>query len=337
MDAIHVRELLERLGCKVYRGSPWIPASCPFAQWDHSGGTDKNPSFHVAADDTGHSGYKCKTCHAVGDLRQLLWRLSLKSGRDLSALASFVEQYDTISPEKVAKMMEKLPYEREEPKEIAGIVVHAELGRDGAGEEVELPALPESTLDAFRVIPDDVMAYLTKKRGLSLATIKTWELGWHPGARRISIPIRDLKGRLVAVSGRAFDPGVKPKFMHSKGFQRDYYLYGEHLCQTGGVGFLVEGFFDAIALWQRGYRNPLCFMGSGLSKFQVVKVVKLCERAVIVPDGDKPGYEIADRVYKALQPHLWKTIPAHVPEGKDPDELTEAELEEILGPPQVMS
>jgi hypothetical protein len=337
MDSKHIQILLERLGCEKIRvSSDWVKATCPLAPWRHTKGTDRRPSFAVAVDVENHSGAKCHACNFSGSLLTLIWRMRGHTGTDITALMKFVGAHDEISEEVLAAKVNSIPDTPPQWKEVAGIKVSPTHQPSlPLGQALELPPLEESSLDAFKTITDEAWSWF-EKRGLSVNTVKEWELGWHPQARRISIPVRDVKGRLVCVSGRAMDSWQQPKFLHSKGFRRDFYLYGEHRCQTPGVGYLVEGFFDAIALWQKGYRNAFCFMGPGVSKFQVEKIVEFCTEVVIVPDGDAPGKEIAERVLTAVQPRLWKTRVIEVPDGTDPDELPGSYLNYHLGPPQAL-
>lgn len=335
MDSKHVQIFLERLGCdKIITTSGWVKATCPLAPWRHGKGSDRKPSFAVAIDEENHSGVKCHACNFSGTLLTLLWRLHGHNKKDYTPLFRFVGEHDEISEAVLAAQVEAIPTTPPKWKEVAGIKVSpTHQTKLPLGEPLELAPLPESSLDPFKTITDEAWAWF-EQRGLTVNTVKTWELGWHPKARRISIPVRDIKGRLVCVSGRAMDPENHPKFMHTKGFRRDFYLFGENRCQTIGVGYLVEGFFDAISLWQKGYRNALCFMGGSVSKFQVEKIVQLCSEVVIVPDGDKPGKEIADRVSAAMTPRLWKTRTIEVPDGLDPDQLSVGYLQEHLGTPQ---
>lgn len=348
MDAKHLQILLERLECdKIKVTTGWVKASCPFAAYrpGHSKGTDNKPSFNIAIDEENYSGVICHTCHYTGNLidfvedlfacrfgKKISWEVRAKK---LTPLLNFIYEHDEVSDEVRAAKIAAIPEGPPVWKEVAGVKVSpTHQPALPLGKPLELVTLPESALDAFKTITDEAWAWF-EKRGLSPRAVKEWELGWHPKARRISIPVRDVQGRLVCISGRAVDPGVQPKFMHSKGFRRDFYLYGEHRCQTVGVGYLVEGFFDAIALWEKGYRNPLCFMGSSLSPFQAEKVTQMCSEVTIVPDGDEPGKEIASRVYQTIHKRIWKTRVIEVPDGTDPDQLSPAFLAEHLGPPQV--
>jgi DNA primase len=100
----------------------------------------------------------------------------------------------------------------------------------------------------------------------------------------------------------------------------------------GRTGYVVEGFFDVIGLWQSGYRNAVAIMGSYPSKHQVEKMTKFFTNIVIVPDGDNAGRDMALKVMEAVKPFL----PVHMvdmPSGKDPADLSPSELADRLGPP----
>ncbi len=339
MDASKIQQFLEKLGCeKIKLTSGWVKAGCPLAAYRpaHAKGTDKRPSFAIAIDQVHHSGVVCHTCKFRGTMPSLLWTLVNYNAKDYTALFKFVAEHDFQEEEELTEKIAKIPTKQPDhkPMEVAGISVSPLMFQSSfAHAPPEDVVLDESVLDKFKDITPEAEAWF-RKRGFHPKTVETFGLGWHPKNRRISVPIRDVKGRLVGISGRAMDKEMSPKFLHSKGFKRDLYLFGEHLCQTPGVGYLVEGFFDAMMLWQKGYRNALCFMGSSLSVFQVEKVLKLCDKVMIVPDGDAAGAEIATRVEKAMISRLpWTTV-IKVPDGLDPDQLTAKYLHDHLGPPQ---
>ena len=337
MEAHHIEKMLQELGCdKIKQGNTgWVYATCPLARWRHPSGADSKPSFAVSIAPDGASHYKCHACNAVGELPYLIWKIARSSGRDLMGLLTFVQAHNTPS---VLDLKERSERSDRAPgdwldsgtKKVAGVDLSARAAVN-IPLDVKLPTLPETALDGLRAIPDDVFAYLIgPKRRLTPESVKGWELGWNRGVQRVAIPIRACDGALVGISGRAFLKDQLPKYLHSSGFRRDYYLYGEHKIRKGVRGYLCEGFFDVIYLHQFGY-NAVAMMGSHLSKFQIGKIVEFFSEIVIVPDGDAPGYEAAAKAEASLTPRMTTTV-ANVPYGKDPDELDLQEMIEILGP-----
>lgn len=339
MDHDHLVKFLDRIGCtKIGRNGPhWVRAHCPLAPWTHKSRADRKPSFSVMVAADQPSMCRCHACGFKGTLLMLVRRWAKLSGEGDTALYDVLYdsavRYDVPSLAVLKARAEKLAVVKPPAQEVAGIVVPTWLAEDPGGEVPDLPALPENLLDPLRELSPEARAWL-HARGLTDKTLATWEVGWLEAKRRIALPIRDLKGRLVGISGRSIDAWETPKFVHATGFRKDFYLYGEHLMVKGSLGYLVEGFFDAMMLWQRGYRSPLAFMGSSLGKVQAEKVVSNCESVVVVRDGDEPGKEIAVRVVTTLGTRITTRVP-EIPEGKDPDDLTLDECYDLLGPPRL--
>lgn len=329
MDLNHLEKFLDALGCektKVSNGG-WLKATCPLARWKHGGGRDTHPSFAVMIAD-GRSYARCLAgmCGFKGSLVSLLFVLQkLNPDRDYTALARFVQEHDAPTVSELKRRLERVSYDPPKKVDVGGI----QLRKVGSFAQLEeLPVLSEDILKPFKNMTPEILQYLMgPKRRLTKETIEQWELGWHEGSQRIAIPIRDVKGRLVGVSGRAY-PDKKPKFLHSDGFRRDAYLFGENRIKTGVMGVVVEGHFDAIYLRQKNV-NAVALMGGSMSLGQVEKAVQFFSEVVYLPDGDDAGLEIAKRVKTALERRLPVRI-ASVPDGKDPDELTDEELSDAL-------
>lgn len=328
---------------KVKRlGNGWIEAACPFSSY-HSGGRDKSPSFGVRIGHDRSSHYRCQGCHAKGGLLDLVWRLRTVLGGDTRANAIFQWVVDNDHALQGTKYLHDLEsgldkngLHKTYPFTIPDVPTTQSEGKVGMLIPLETPkplTLPEEDLARLRVIPPHVMAYLQGKRRLRPETIEAWEIGF--SGSRISIPIRDCEQRLVGISGRLFEEDRKrkgPKYLHSRGFRRDFFLYGEHKIVPGGVGYVVEGFFDVIGLWQDGYMNAVGIFGSYPSEQQIEKMVKFFSSVVVLGDGDKAGREMAEKTYQALRPYLPVRI-AELPEGRDPDDLSAEEKLDLLGPP----
>jgi DNA primase len=220
---------------------------------------------------------------------------------------------------------------------VAGVQVSVSFA-EALRKSITETILPESDRLIYKNLSVEAQKYLKgPERRLLASTIDAWELGWNWKNRRVMIPIRNADWKLVALSGRAIDPGVRPTYMHSKGFHRDYYLYGEHRIVTkGGRGILVEGFFDVMGLWQKGYPGAVAMMGTWLSDLQVEKIVALFKELVIIPDGDAPGLEAADRILKQLKHKVSVRIVGGIPKDMDPDCLSPEFLSNELGPPVLL-
>lgn len=345
MNTDNVEKLLDVLECHHRRyGASWISASCPFAPYRHGKGKDLRASFGILVAHGGESRFRCLACNMHGNLRELVWQLEKYrgSGPWYAAAGRLVSRDDMPSVEQIdAKIGSATP--KEWIVEVRGTPYwkSPEPPRLGAKlETLQYETIPETDLDRFHDLSEEALVYLTgPRRRLTAPTIAEFELGWHAGRRRVVVPIRDLQRQLVGITGRCldyFDPEKlkwvneqSPKFLHSSGFHRDYFLFGEHLAQAGQVGHLVEGHFDAIFLRQCGFTNALAVMGSYLSPWQVEKLVKLCSRVVILRDGDKAGEQAAARWCLSLSGRVPVAM-AEVNDERDPDEYSVAELRQKL-------
>lgn len=345
MNAENVRSLLEQLGCDRIKptNNGWINACCPFAPYSdkHKNKQDSHPSFGVLVAE-GRSGYRCFTCNAKGSLSDLVVRLHHLVTRDGSNAVGFydllgwIQERDQPVQETPVTLMSRLAAAEYKPRtavEIAGIKMS-----ERAASKVRRPTdpdaaepIPEEAIKGLDTLPDEALSYLIQDRKLSILSVDDWELRWHAATRRIAIPIRDCQGRLVGVSGRSIDSHVRPKFLHSTGYNRDLYLYGEHKLQQGGTGtgVVVEGFFDAMHLWQHGYK-AVAILGSYPSRVQIEKLVRFFGDVVVLPDGDAAGYDAAERVRDALSKRIPVRI-APMAQGVDPDNLNAEELAAALG------
>ena len=276
-------------------------------------------------------GWKGPLVNLVQEWRALQGNHIIPRNDEMLALLREIA-VEVVDPEERKKRIKaSARFDYSAPREVAGVLVGE--GSMPVAEPLSLdtdddPLIEESWLERFELPPPEVMVWLNQ-RGLTDATVKLWELRWQPHVERLIIPIRDLKGRLVGLSGRAMN-GEKPKFKHSHHFHKTHYLYGEHFFPQRGMdtGYVVEGFFDVMYLRQYGY-PAVAVMGSSAGPLQRLKISKFMRSVVIVPDGDAPGYEAARR----LQGELGTVLPvrvAAVPEGKDPDQLDEGELRALL-------
>ncbi len=142
---------------------------------------------------------------------------------------------------------------------------------------------------------------------------------------RLIIPVRDIKGNVIAFGGRSLD-GSQPKYINSPEseiFKKRSSLFGlyeskEYIKEEGDV-IVVEGYFDLISLWQEGIRNCVAPLGTALTEEHALMLSKLAKKVILLYDGDKAGR----RAVKSSVPHLLKANMQvkviYLPEGEDPD------------------
>ena len=344
MNVDGIRMILEALDCKRIgvRAGKWVRCSCPFS-YRHPKQQDRHPSFAVRINPDKPSGWFCYTCQERGWLGLLVKEVEKATGYHYPKdLHEFAKKDGDVSPERIKDKLNTATFWN--PSTLVGGVRMSVRRQNALDPDYKPPYFPESTLDNYKGHSLDSMLYLQgDQRKLTQKTIDEWEIGWDEEDRRIMLPIRNNDGRLVAYSGRLFEsPGEvrlnhkgkrAPKYLHSKGFKRDYLLYGEHLRKSYlRTGYVMEGFFDVVYLWQLGYRNVFAIMGTYLSEIQQKKIKRWCEHVIVITDGDEPGREMGKTVSEALRPDV-VAVEAHCPEGLDVNDLTPEELRVLIGPP----
>ena len=194
----------------------------------------------------------------------------------------------------------------------------------------------------------EALHYL-KQRGLhDLASIKDLRIGYAPGAslrrhltaqgysfdllrrlgllnpqgcdafhRRVVFPCCQA-GRIVNLYGRSIDAAFAHRFL--PGSKGGLYAW-EQVRQCPEV-ILVEGLFDYAVLWQAGFRNVTCSMGTCLNTRQIRQLLDGASRTVYLAfdsDDNGAGQQAACRVAQRLGAHGVEAFPVELPQGHDPN------------------
>ncbi len=148
---------------------------------------------------------------------------------------------------------------------------------------------------------------------------------------RLMIPIQDEKGRVVAFGGRAMNPEDQPKYLNSPEteiFHKGFMLFNGHRARAAaydqGSVIVVEGYLDAIAVWQAGIPSVVATLGTAFTEEQIQRMWRFAAEPLVCFDGDKAGIKAAHRAVDRILPHLKSGFSFNfvfLPDGKDPDEL----------------
>lgn len=143
---------------------------------------------------------------------------------------------------------------------------------------------------------------------------------------RIMFPITNSRDRIVAFGGRSLTDQGTPKYLNSPEtsfFSKGRTLYGFDKARKAASQldrlFLVEGYFDVIALGQVGVRNVVATLGTALTSDHVQTIRRIAKTIVLVFDGDAAG---VNAVLRTLDLFLNTSLTVRVvvfPNGDDPD------------------
>ena len=145
---------------------------------------------------------------------------------------------------------------------------------------------------------------------------------------RIIFPIRDNRGRVIAFGGRVLDESL-PKYLNSPEteiYQKSRSLYGLDIakshCRAAERVYIVEGYFDVMALHQNGLRNAVGTLGTALTRDHVRLLrghIGQSGRAILVFDSDAAGVKAAHRSIAIFAREFVDARILVLPPGHDPD------------------
>lgn len=143
----------------------------------------------------------------------------------------------------------------------------------------------------------------------------------------VVFPMRDQFGQILGFRNKPLDPkpGVRmvgPTEGHPLPILPIVGLYeARKAIREQGRVILVEGEVDWLQMVAAGYDNTACLMGSNFGEEHLAYLEEYGIReAVLMPDGDKAGWKLAQTVAKAKRKSRIIVKIAHLPHG-DPDEL----------------
>lgn len=136
-------------------------------------------------------------------------------------------------------------------------------------------------------------------------------------SRRVIFPCRE-QGQIVNLYGRSIGAAFPHRLLpRPRGGLYDW----ESLSQFTAV-ILVEGLFDLAALWQAGFRNTTCAMGTHLTPTQMAQLGDRPARSVYIAfdhDENHAGQLASRRLAQQLESAGIRTCIVRLPRGHDPN------------------
>jgi 5S rRNA maturation endonuclease (ribonuclease M5) len=173
------------------------------------------------------------------------------------------------------------------------------------------------------------------ERGINPGIARLFGVGHYAGrgvmSGRIVIPIHSPEGALVAYVGRSID-AREPRYRFPTGFRKSRLLFNLHRAAKEpkrGAVVIVEGFFDCMKVHQAGYQSVVALMGSTLSERQTELLRESFQETVLMLDGDDVGMAATTIIAARLRRWLPVKV-AHVPVGRQPDQLAVDEIRSLL-------
>ncbi len=317
---------------------------CPFHD-------DSRPSFAVVTH-KGHAFYKCHACGAAGDAFKFVMDYhQMTFPEALRHLAEFAGVTLSDQPRRRTKEDEATsPARLREAHALAARFFQHVLKTttpDGADLHpliAERGVTPEiASAFGLGLAPDrwDGLLEALTRRKVALAPFEAAGLikrrtsgdGSFDGFRnRLMFPITDAMGNIVAFGARRIDPEDEPKYLNSPEsaiFHKSKTLYGLHLAKRSIMDrretVITEGYTDVISCHQAGLTNVVGTLGTALTREHASVLKRLCDRVVLLFDGDAAGQRAADRAVEVFFAEPIDVAICILPDNLDPDDLLRRE------------
>lgn len=144
---------------------------------------------------------------------------------------------------------------------------------------------------------------------------------------RAMIPIFDVRGNVIAFSGRKLDPGqFGGKYVNSPetlAYKKSRTLFALNFAKksAGRRYLLCEGNLDAISMHQAGFPTAVAGCGTALTAEQVKLLSEYADEVVLCYDSDEAGQKATKRAIELLSASPLKVSVLKLPDAKDPDEF----------------
>lgn len=325
-------DIVEIIGAqaRLKRAGRNLVGLCPF----HN---EKTPSFSVNPE---RGFFHCFGCGAGGSVFDFVMRTEGLSFGE--ALRSLARRYGVELPEggagAVGGEREALAAANQVAAEFYAHVLWNTHDGAMARDYLKARGVTVETARAFMLgfapaRPANLAAVMAK-RGLLEAAVKAG-LVRRDGARpphdmfraRLIFPIREAAGRTLAFGGRVLDQRL-PKYLNSPEsplYSKARSLYGlfeaRQALGRADRAIVVEGYLDAIALAQAGFKDTVASLGTALTVEQLRLLSRYTKNIIACFDGDAAGRKASLRALEVFLAAGLLGRGVFVPAGHDPDTL----------------
>ena len=170
-------------------------------------------------------------------------------------------------------------------------------------------------------------------RNISEETLDIWDaFTWNVPKfeNRIIFPIRDIRGKTVALIGRSLDDFSQQKYyIYPNGVEMPFCPAKVKPIQNRVI--LVEGIFDALNLWDKGLKNTVCTFGTQQVNWVKLSLLKLqgVQGLDIMFDGDEAGVKAAEQAKGLAEKLELSARVVKLRDNIDPGNLTKPEIERL--------
>lgn len=321
------------------QGDFWAP--CPFHE-------EKTASFHV---DSKKAFYYCFGCHAKGDCFKFL--MDFEHLSFLESVTYLAQRGGIPLPTDNSNLGKSNKRELDllEIHKVASTFYKSQLKTTSATacrEYLNTRGLTTAAIEYFEIgfsqnSASALFNHLESKNFSHAAIVESGlcikpETKKNPFDRfrnRVMFPIKDNRGRVIAFGGRSLDINARAKYLNSPEtplFSKGKIVYNYDTARKKGNEkaplVVVEGYMDAIALFQAGFPNVVAPLGTAITEHQLQLIWRLHQEPIVLFDGDKAGQNAVQKLLSLALPFLEaeKSLRFGIlPSGQDPDDFLKSE------------
>ncbi len=312
-------------------GSSYV-GLCPF----HN---EKTPSFHVNAD---KQFFHCFGCGVGGDVFGFTMKYGNYSYPDAVRFLADRVGYNLPEPEMTADIAKKRELKQNlyEIHKIAARFYYDQLMSNNGKNAVEYLDNRQIKLGSRRKfglgyspIARGALYQELKNKGFSdevilksgLVTQKENGAFYDKFFNRLMFPIIDVYGNIIGFGGRILGDG-QPKYLNSPEtdiFNKSRNLYNLNNAKQSKLKemILVEGYMDAIAIYQAGFHNVVASLGTAFNENHAKVLKAYADSVILLFDSDEAGVKAVLRAIPVLKDAGLKVRVLQVYDAKDPDEF----------------
>jgi hypothetical protein len=310
-------ELLKAENIQPIKRGGWVISRCPLGPWRHEHGESSAEVFGIKIE-PGDAPTHCFSCDWHGSMGDLVMTM-----RHLNKVNPAVD----VKWGDASRMVEQAELEQEfcwDSPDIEELLF---------GEKAKPHVFPDWWLDSFPRWDEIGWAveYL-QERNCPPSIADALDLRADTAQQRVCFPVRDFRGQLMGLHGRAVHPDVDPRYrMYTQAGKNNPRIWlGESWIDLDKPILVVEGPFDLTSV-ARVYRNVTSPLFANPSQDKLKRMADALEWVTLLDRGvgGDAGREKIDKVLH--KDHIVHHVSP--PEGrKDPGACSVEELVEVLSP-----
>ncbi len=143
---------------------------------------------------------------------------------------------------------------------------------------------------------------------------------------RLMFPIIDVRGNVVAFSGRRLNEADKAKYVNSADtlvYKKGREIFALNYARKTATDTLIlcEGNIDVVMLHQAGFTNAVAALGTALTQEQAQVLSRYASEILLCYDSDEAGQKAVGKALGIFANTTLRTKVINMKGGKDPDEI----------------